>query len=138
MKAIKIAVFVAAIGLSYVLLRSFFWSPDCESEVIRRAVSPDNKHEAIVVTEQCKKRSEPELRLSIISQDSPTRSIGVIIGTASTTDVDVVWLSVSRLQFSFPTSFKITQQPSEIGGIEISFVPKPSSNSTLHIDATRQ
>jgi hypothetical protein len=138
MKTIKIAILVFTIGLSYLLLRSFFGSPDCESEVVRRAISPDNKHEAIVATEQCKKRAGPELRLSIVNRATPGKSIGVIIGAASTTDIDVVWLSGSRLQFSFPTSFKVTQQPSEIGGIEISFVPKVSSNSSLHTDAPRR
>jgi len=138
MKTIKVAIFVAAIGLSSLLLRSFFGSPDCESEVVRRAISADNKNEAVIVNEQCKKRSGPELRLKIISQATPEKSVSVIIGAATTTEVDVVWLSRSRLQFSFPTSFKVTQQPSEIGGIEISFVPKTSSNSSLHADAPRR
>lgn len=126
------------IGLSFVLLHSLFWSPDCESEVVRRAVSPDAKHEAIVETELCKKKSGAELRLNIVSQATPEKSFSVIVGAASTTDVDVVWLSGDRLQLFHPSSFKLTQEPTEIGGIEISFVPKPSSSSLLHTDGPRR
>jgi hypothetical protein len=126
---------LATIGLCFLFLQSFWNFPDCESEVIRRAVSPDNQHEASVLVEQCKNRSGPELTLSISNRETSKRRNSVRIGAATTTDIDLTWLSESRLQFSFPNSFNITQQPSEIGGIEIRFLPKPSSNSSLDTDA---
>ena len=118
----------ATIGLCFLFLQSFWGSPNCESEVIRRAVSPDNQHEASIWVEQCKNRPGPELMLSISNRETPKKRNSVRISAATTTDIDLTWLSGSRLQFSFPNSFNATQQPSEIGGIEIRFFSTSSSN----------
>lgn len=139
MKATKSALYLfATVGLSYLLLQSFSSLPVCESDVIRRTVSPDNRHEAKVVVERCNDQSRPQLKLSISKQATPKKSVSVSIGAATTTDVDITWLSESRLQFFYPTSFMVTQEPSEIGEIEIRFLPEFSSNSSLHTDAPRQ
>lgn len=127
--------FLASIGLCFLLLRLFWSFPDCESEVVRKAVSPDNQHEASVWIEQCNNRLEPELTLSISNRATPERRNSVSIGAATTKNIEITWLSGRHLQFSFPDSFTVAQQPSEIGGIEIRFHPTPSSNSSLHTGA---
>ena len=75
------------------------------------------------------------IQLVILNPSKPNEGRSVAIGTASTTDLELTWLSGNRLQVTYPLSFELTQQPSEIDGIEILFVTKSISNPTLKQDA---
>ena len=128
---------LAAIGLAYVLLRVFFaFGPirHCESDGMRMAISPSKQHIAELKVEKCDDKPEPIIQLSISNPSTPNQSKSVAIGIATTTDIDLTWLSGNRLQVTYPQFFQLTQQPSEIDSIEIVFVTKQISNPTLKRD----
>lgn len=139
MKIPKSLVYILAIiGLGYVCLSvfvSFGPIPLCETTNIRMAVSPSKQHVAKLEVDKCNDKREPMIQLSISNPSNPNHIQSVAIGTATTTDVDLTWLPGNRLQVAYPPTYQITQQPSEIGNIEIEFVTKQISNSALKQDA---
>lgn len=128
----------AVIGLAYVFLQAFISFgpiPLCETTNIRVAVSPSQQHVAKLEVEKCNDKQEQVIQLSISNPSNPKLIQSVAIGTATTTDLDLTWLSGNRLQVTYPSTYQLTQQPSEIGNIEIEFVTKQISNSALKPDA---
>lgn len=126
MNILKPLVYVlAAIGLAYV---SFlvFWSisPSCEIADIRIAISPSKQHEARLIEETCPKH-DPSLVLRLTDKDTPNKSVNSTIAMATTTNVDITWLAENKLQVAYPQSLQLTQQPSQIDGVEIVFIAKP-------------
>jgi hypothetical protein len=139
MKIPKSIIYIlAVIGLAYVFLQAFISFgpiPLCETTNIRVAVSPSHQYVAKLEVEKCNDKQEPMIQLSISNPSNPNLIQSVAIGPATTTDVDLTWLSGTRLLVAYPPTYQLTQQPSEIGNIEIEFVTKQISNTTLKQDA---
>ena len=128
---------LAVIGLAYVLLQTFFtFGPirHCESDGLRVAISPSKQHIAKLEVEKCDDKPEPIIQLNISNSSNTNQVKSVTIGIATTTDLDLTWLSWNKLQVTYPPSFQLTQQPSEIDGIEIIFIAKPISNQSFNPD----
>jgi hypothetical protein len=139
MKIPKVIIYVlAVIGLVYVFQRAFIsFGPIslCETSNIGVAMSPSKQHVAELEIRKCDDKPEPIIQLVMSNPSKPNQGQSVAIGIASTTDLDLTWLSGNRLQVAYPLSFELTQQPSEIDGIEILFVTKSISNPALKQDA---
>ena len=138
MKIPKSAIYIlAAIGLAYVLLQVFLTLGPirhCETDGIRMAISPGKQRMAELKVEKCDDKPDPIIQLIISKPSTPDKGYSVAIGVATTTDLELTWLSWNKLQVTYPQSFQLTQQPSEIDGIEIVFVAKAISNLTFNPD----
>lgn len=135
MKIAKILTFVLAlIGLGYLMLMTSIWLvPACEISTLRMAISPNKKYETNLVVQKCPDENEPKLELQIFSKDSPKQIHSSIIAAATSTDVDLTWLSDRKLQVMYPTSLQLTQEPSELYNIQLVFwskTPTPPSSGT--------
>jgi hypothetical protein len=130
---------LAAIGLGILLLIAFISFgpiPNCEVTVLRVAISPTKQHEARLEIGKCEGK-DPELGLFIFNTSNPNVRKGAPIAAPTTTDIDLTWISNDRLQVSYPASLQLAQQPSDIDGIAIIFVSKPSSDSSFNAGARR-
>lgn len=133
--------FLALVGLGSVLLWAFVSFgpiPSCKVTELRMVISPSKQHEARLVVKKCTDKNDTVLELSISDKTDPNRLHSADIGIATTTDVDLTWLSGNKLQVSYPLTFQLTQQPSELDGIEIEFVTKPISNTSFNTDAPKR
>jgi hypothetical protein len=139
MKIAKILTFVLAlIGLSYLVLMTSIWVvPACEVITTRIAISPSNQHEANLVIEKCPDKNEPKLELRIFNKNTPKQYRSIVIAAATSTDVDLSWLSDKKLQVIYPTSLQLTQEPSELDNIQLVFLVK-NSNSSFKRDALQR
>lgn len=129
---------LAIVGLGYLLLTAFVSLvsiPSCEVEDFRMTISPSKQYEAKLVIEKCKDKTEPVITLNISNKLKPKELHSVVLGIATTTDIDLTWLTGIKLQVAYPVTFQLTQEPSELNGIEIKFVTKPSSNTSFERDA---
>jgi hypothetical protein len=109
----------------------------CETDGIRVAISPSKQRIAELKVERCDDKPDPIIQLIISNPSTPNQSNSVAIGIATTTDLDLTWLSWNKLQVIYPPSFQLTQQPSEIDSIEIVFIAKPTSNTAFERDAPK-
>lgn len=124
---------LAAVGLVYLLFLGFIsFGPilGCEVTDIRKTVSPSDRHHAKLVVRECKDDTSPMLELNLSNKLRPNKFHIIVIGRATTTDADLTWLSDTALQVSHPASFRPTQRPTELDGIEIKFVIKRSHTSS--------
>jgi hypothetical protein len=141
MKILKAVIYLlAAIGLGtllFVAFISFGPIPNCDVTVLRVAISPTKQHEARLEVGKCEGKN-PELNLFIFNTSKPNVRKGAPIAAPTTTDIDLTWISNDRLQVSYPVSLQLAQQPSDIDGIAIIFVAKPSANSSFNADTYRR
>lgn len=125
----KIVIYaLAVIGFVYlILLGSISFGPisGCDVTDIRKAVSPGSGREAKLVVRDCPDEADPMLALSLTSAVDAKKSHMAVIGVATTTDIDITWLSDTALQVSHPASFRIDQQPTQLDGIAVKFITKP-------------
>ncbi len=127
MKLRKLALYsLAVIGLAFVALQLFVWlSPHtCWDNVIRTTVSPGREHEASLVITQCNDKAAPVLVLSVKNISGSNKEVMAKLGAATSTDIDLTWLSTDTLQVSYPPAFSLTQQPDDLNGIHIEFKEK--------------
>lgn len=126
----KIVIYaLAAVGLVYVLLLgvvTFGPGAGCAISEIKQAVSPGSRREAKLIVQHCREEADPMLVLSLTSAVDDKQSHAVVIGLATTTDVDITWLSDAALQVSHPVSFRIAQRPTALDGVAVTFVAKPA------------
>jgi hypothetical protein len=132
MKIPKAVIYALAIvGFGYLLLTLFVSLvpiPSCEVEDFRMTISPSKQYEAKLVIEKCQDKTEPVITLNISNKLKPKEVHSVVLGIATTTDIELTWLSGIKLQVAYPVTFQLTQEPSRLNDIEIKFVTKPSSN----------
>ena len=132
---------LAIVGFGYLLLTafvSFVSVPTCEVENFRMAISPSKQYEAKLVIEKCKDKNDPVITLNISNISKPKEFHSVVLGIATTTDIDLTWLSGIKLQVAYPASFQLTQESSRLNDIEIKFVTKPISNTSFNTDALKR
>lgn len=126
----KIVIYpLAAVGLVYLLLLGFIaFGPlaGCEVTDIKKAVSPATRRAAKLIVQHCPDEADPMLVLSLTDAVNAKKSQMVVIGVATTTDADLTWLSDTALQVSHPASFRLMQRPTQLDGIAVKFVSKPS------------
>ena len=136
MKIPKSLVYILAIiGSGYVLLIAIFsFIPMCKTSEIRMAISPSNQHGAKIVVEMCPKQAEPKLELSIFDIATPDHTYSTTLANATTTDVELTWLSDNRLQVLYPPSLQLAQEPFELNGVEIKFVINPNVKPWVSTD----
>ena len=131
----------AVIGFAFVffvLFVKFGPIPNCEVTVLKVALSPSKQHEAKLYINKCNNKTDPELELDILSKANPNAIHGFVIGSPTTTDIDLTWLSGNKLQVSYPRSFRLDQEPREIDNIEIVFVAKSISNTAFERDGEKR
>lgn len=129
MKIAKILTIVLAlIGLGYLVLMASIWFvPACEISTIRMAISPNKKYEANLVVQKCPDENEPKLELQLFNKASPQQIHSSVIAAATSTDIDLTWLSDEKLQVLYSSSLQITQEPSELDSIQLIFMAKNSN-----------
>ena len=129
-KVYRVAIYsLAVVGLLYVLLLvavSAGPMSGCEVVETRRAVSPDDHFDARLRVKRCRDEVSPMLELSVAKSASPDRSHAVVLGKATTTDVDLTWLSGTALQLAHSSAFRPTQMPTDLDGVRLQFVAKAS------------
>lgn len=134
-KMIRSLIYIfALIGLAYVLFLVYFTvgpMSHCEVIDIRMAMSPTKLHVAKLEIEKCNDKNDPVIQLIISEQFKPKQSRSVTIGDATTTDLDLTWLTPNELQVAYPSSLKLTQEPTDILGVKIVFITKPISNTSF-------
>lgn len=130
-----LTVVLALIGLGYLVLMASIWfGPACEISTLRTVISPNKKYEANLVVQKCPDKNEPTLELQIIDKDIPNQIHSSVIAVATSTDIDLTWLSEKKLQVLYPSSLRITQEPSELNSIQLAFTTK-NSNPSVKRDA---
>ena len=67
------------------------------------------------------------LKLSLTKSARADRSHTVVLGTATTTDVDLTWLSGTALQVAHSGAFRPTQIPTDLDGVRVEFIRKAQS-----------
>ena len=90
-------------------------------------ISPSKQHGAKLVVEMCPKQAEPKLELSIFDMATPNHTYSTTIANATSTNLELTWLSDNRLQVLYPPSLQLTQEPFELNGVEIKFVINPNA-----------
>lgn len=128
MKIPKSAIYVLAlIGFGYcalLLVVSSGLVRSCESQPIVKLVSPSAQLEAKLYIDHCDNGRAPMVTLGVRNMATPDQSTSVELGVATSNDFKVTWLSDNALQVSYPSTFKLSQEPSSVDGVGLRLIPK--------------
>jgi len=115
---------IAALGVCYLILVAMGFFAQCQYEELRTVESPGSVHEAKLFLRKCRNDPSPivELRMSTTSKASEYQSFD--LGDASTTDIDLTWLSKESLLVTYPTSFKLRRTITDMDDVKITFKAK--------------
>ncbi|GFE83587.1 hypothetical protein GCM10011487_55870 [Steroidobacter agaridevorans] len=128
MRILKPVVYLlAAIGLAFVALNLYLSSGlvrSCDVDSLTTVVSPDGQREARLRIVTCNYESSPMVTLSLSRQSTPKVEHSTRIGVATSTELDLTWLSNEDLRLSYPESFVLASTAPFLDGVEIQFSPK--------------
>lgn len=134
----------ATIGCAFVALNAYMCSGfarSCELTTLATVVSPNTEHVARLEIEKCNYKAGPEVALRISSKSNPKAWDSSAIGAATSTDLDLTWLSDEKLQVIYPESFHPASVAPYLGGVAIALASKRVSGNSSNGDvaeATRR
>ena len=128
MKIIKLlSIVLAILGVSYLVFGLFLSSGlarTCRVDQLVAVVSPNTRIVAKLQVERCSYETDAMVVLDISEKETPNKSTSSKLGVATTSDIEVRWLSDHRLQVLYPNTFKPAQSQLSVGGMEIELVGK--------------
>lgn len=128
MKIPKSVIYVLAIiGFGYcalLLIASSDLIRSCDSQPIVKLLSPSAQLEAKLYIEDCDNGRAPMVTLDVRNMATPDRSASVELGVATSNDFKVTWLSDTALQVFYPSTFKLSQEPSSVNGVDLRLIPQ--------------
>ena len=128
MKIVKPVIYaLALVGLGYGVLLLVVYSGlvrSCQSQPIVKLLSPSAQFEAELYIEHCNDGQAPMVTLEVRDSATPDQSTSVKLGVATSNDFKVTWLSDEALQVSYPTTFKLSQEPSSVNGVNLRLTPQ--------------
>lgn len=141
MKLLKPIIYVfATIGFTFVAVNAYLSSGlarSCDVTSLATAVSPSTQRVARLQVESCNYRAEPVITLSISAEMNPKEWHSSSLGAATSTDMDLTWLSDETLQLAYPESFRLGSVSPFLDGVEVDFAPKKISNNSLNGDVAK-
>jgi hypothetical protein len=120
-KVIMKTICAAVVAGCLILLYQSSLISACETATIKTAASPGSHSVASLDSSQCPNQDEPELVLRMVEKDHPTKWRSVVIATTVPMNVDLLWLSERKLAIFHPATFKLSQTPTEISGVSLTF-----------------
>jgi hypothetical protein len=145
MRILKAIVYIfAVIGVGFVALNVYMSSGlvrSCDGRSLATVVSPDGRREARLRIEKCNDEPNPMITLALSEAATPREEHSTKIGVATSTELDVTWLSNGELRLTYPESLSLASPSPFLNGVEINYVPKRISNNSFNGDvagATRR
>ncbi len=124
-KSLSAALAILVVGyLAFGLYLSSGLARTCRVDELAAVVSPNTRSVAKLQVEKCNYEPDATVVLDLSEKETPNKSVSSKLGVATTSDLEVRWLSDHRLQVSYPNTFKLSQSPPSLGGIDIELVAK--------------
>lgn len=96
----------------------------CQLQPVVKLLSPSSKLQAELFIERCDDKNPPMVSLGVRNMATPDQFNSVELGVATSNDFKVTWLSDERLQVSYPSGFRLSQEPSSVNGVDLRLVPQ--------------
>ncbi len=116
----------ALIGMGMVALQLYSHTAAvarCEEVVLARASAPagasDARVTASVVNQQCTDLPSARLQLVLQHSDTPKQSRIAPLGDATTSDIDLTWLTERKLKIIYPATYQPTAMPRDIADVQL-------------------